>query len=512
MKVEKLRFLLLSCYSGDVQTFKVLLPMCKKAINGIGQISEDFHNWHNYSPLYVACNEGHVSVVEELVKAEADVNVQNKYVDAPLIAACRGGHVKIVEVLAKAGADVSVQGNTPLIVACRGKHLSVMEVLVKAGADVNVQDGWDVERNVPLTVACMGGHVGLVRELVKAEYDINMQDNYGDTPLITACMGGYLSIVEELVKMGADVNLHDRLGNSPLIAACTTGHASMVEKLVKVGADINRKDDKGITPLIALCKGGYERMVEELVKAGADINLSDSSGITPLIAAVRGSLSTVKCLVDLGALWVTDVVDIKKSAVYTALVLNKPDFVKYLVQEQNKMTPNKHGGNIHLFNCLVDIRHAGVKTDSRDDVVVTDRSVWCMDEWGDWWKTISEGDCDVLRHLLCVGLDVNQSIQLYDMYKDKSNVRPLLFTLVDELYYICKTEKVRVLLKVGADINIMVRYRENTSILDRNGMSVLERIKGMVNECSDWSIYEDRLPEYDKVMCEIKKHVRRHSV
>jgi hypothetical protein len=87
--------------------------------------------------------------------------------------------------------------------------------------------------------------------------------------------------------------------------------------------------------------------------------------------------------VEHGADVVTQVVDIKVSAVYRALILNKPDIVIYLIQEQNKVSPGKFTGNSHLFNCLVDIRHAGVTTDSRDDVVVTDRSVWCMDSEGD---------------------------------------------------------------------------------------------------------------------------------
>ena len=156
-------------------------------------------------------------------------------------------------------------------------------------------------------------------------------------------------------------------------------------------------------------------VVEGLVKAGAAVNLQGRQGNTPLIAAVReGSLSAVKCVVEHGAVWVTQVVDIKVSAVYTALMLNKPDIVKYLIQEQNKISPGQFTGNVHLFNCMTDIRHAGVTTDSRDDVVVTDRSVWCMYRYGNLWGTISEGDCDVLGHLLCVGLDVNQSVQLYD--------------------------------------------------------------------------------------------------
>jgi hypothetical protein len=198
------------------------------------------------------------------------------------------------------------------------------------------------------------------------------------------------------------------------------------------------------------------------------------------------------------------------SAVYTALILNKPDIVKYLIQEQNKISPCQLTGNVHLFNCLVDIRHAGITTDSKDDVVVTDRSVWCMDRYseGDVWRTISVGDCDSLRHLLCVGLDVNQSIQLYDIIS-KSDVIPLLYTLIDEWDVSDRTEKVRMLLEAGADVNVRVRYKSYDSVLDREGMSIVERTRQWVCQYSESG---HTVLKYKKVVNEVKKYVRRYSI
>jgi hypothetical protein len=182
--------------------------------------------------------------------------------------------------------------------------------------------------------------------------------------------------------------------------------------------------------------------------------------------------------------------------------------VKYLIQEQNKISPGQYTGNVHLFNCLVDIRHAGVTTDSRDNVVVTDRTVWCMDRGGDLWETFRWGDCDVLRHLLCVGLDVNQSIQLYDRYShSKSDVTPLLYILIDAWIIRDRTERVRMLLGAGADVSVRVKYKEYGSVLDREGVSVLERTRRLVCKYT-----ENRAPEYKSVMREITKHVRRHSL
>ncbi|XP_056006706.1 uncharacterized protein LOC125658404 [Ostrea edulis] len=543
--VKECRLLVLSCYSGDVQTVRVLLPVCKKAINGIGKVSKSLL-WY-CSPLTAACEGGHLCIVKELLEAGADVKLQTNNIlknNTPLTTACERGHVSVVKELVKAAADVNLQGNyrnTPLIAAsaCKRGHVSVVKELVKAGADVNLQGNY---RNTSLIAACKRGHVSVVKELVKAGADVNLQGAdvnlqtnsiLEKTPLITACKGGHVSVVKELVKAGADVNLQDREGNTPLIAACEGGHVSVVKELVKAAADVNLRNKYSDTPLIAACKQGHASVVEELVKSGADVNLQkrgrNREGDTPLIATVRqGSLSTVKYLVQHGADLDTQVVDINVSAVYTALILNKPDIVKYLIQEQNKITPGQFNGNAHLFNCLVYIRHAGVKTDSRDDVVVTDRSVWCMYRWGDLWRTIFKGDCDALRRLMCLGLDVNQSIQLYDIFHSKSDVRPLLYTLINEehIYVLHRMEKVRMLLGAGVDVNVRVRYseydsvldrvryRKYHSVLDREGVSVLERTRRLVSECSksEYSLYRDRLPEYKRLMCEIKEHVRRHSV
>jgi hypothetical protein len=402
-----------------------------------------------------------------------------------------------------------------------------------------------IEKCRLLLLSCWSGDVETVRVLVPlCKEVINEIDHicvlkdvhwYAfcfNSLLVTVCKGGYVNVVEELVKSRADVNLQDRWGYTPLIAACKGGHVSVVEELVKAGADINLQDISRNTALTAACEGGHVSVVEELIKAGADVNQQDRKGNTPLIATVtKGSLSTVRCLVEHGAYIGTGVADITVSAVYRTLLLVKPDILKYFIKEQNKTIPGKNLGNSHLFNCLVYIRHTGVTTDSRDNVVVTDRSKSCMDRWGDWWwETISEGDCDVLRRLLYLGLAVNQSIQ----WKYESDVRPLLFALIDDKFVKHRTEKVRLLLEAGVSVRLKyseyvpqlswrsvldwvrdklhgmdsrVRYQKCNSVLDR-GVSVIERTGQLVCEYSkDRYDREYKALEYKRVMYEIKKHV-----
>jgi ankyrin repeat protein len=419
------------------------------------------------------------------------------------------------------------------------RNVRKLKQLIDIGADVNSRFRCG---DTPLVVACRLRCVSALQELVKAGADVNLKGKYF-SPMFSAITTGDVSMVKELVNAGADVNL-----NAPLNYACENGYVSVVRELVKAGADVNLQSE-GHSPLTTACARGNVEMVEGLLKAGADVNIQEENSNTPLIAAVRnGCLSMIKCLLKHGSSFVTPVVDIDVSAVYRALVLNKSDIVNYFIQEQNKIDAGQYTGNVHLFNCLVDIRHAGVKLDSRDDVVVTDTSVLCIYGESELLKTFRSGGCDALRNLLGMGMDVNQSIQLYGICND---VRPLLYTMIDG-YGVCnRTEKVKILLDAGADINIRVRYgkddsvinrwqhrkydpaldkwryrkydpvldwwkyREYDSLLDGEGVSVLERTRQIVFSESrkEWNIWGiNRVKEYERVMCLIKKHVRRYSV
>jgi hypothetical protein len=368
--------------------------------------------------------------------------------------------------------------------------------------------------NTPLLIACSTGSARVVSELVKAGANVNRHAG-GNTPLTTACKNGYARVVAELLKGGANVNLQNREGDSPLKTAFKGRHESIVNELVKAGADVNIFDSRGQIPLIIASKGGHASVMEILLMAGASVNLQNNDKNTILLATVRMChLRTVKCLMEHTTNLIIGVADVNVSAVFAALILNKPDIVKYLTQEQNKIILGKFNGNLHLLNCLMYIRHSGVHTDSRDDVEVADRSVWCIDKRGDLWRTISKGDCDALSHLLRVGLDVDQLIQLHDVYADESDVRPLLSSLVEYQYITYRTEKVRILLGVGADVNVRVRCKKYESCLDREGVSVLERTRRMMCRYSDskYSWERQTASEFKKVMSEIAKQVRRHSI
>ncbi|XP_062579114.1 serine/threonine-protein phosphatase 6 regulatory ankyrin repeat subunit B-like, partial [Saccostrea cucullata] len=481
---EQYRLLVLSCYSGDLEIVRKILKHFNRSINLRALTNFNYEHCIYDTPLTVACMEGHINIVQELIEEGADINHQGEY-NTPLTAACEGGHISVVKELIQAGADINLRGeiNTPLVTASECGHKSLVTELIEMGADVNPATQFDS----PLTTACVGGEISLIKELIKAGADVNPQGKY-NTPLKKACLGGDLSLVKMLIEAGADVNLQDRSG-PPLTACCDDRHLSIVKELLKAGAVVNQQG-RFYSPLARACTDGQIGVVKVLLEKDANINTGDNLGRTPLYLTILDEPENLIPVIQILNKYGADSSICNKqglSSLHIALLKHKNDVVNQLLRAEDERQLNKL--KLHLFECLVNIRHSNVMTDCKGNVVTTQRRVWRMEELGDLYRIIRENKCDELKHLLDVGLDVNQRIELYNNINFEgftstyeSDVRPLLFTLIDEKRVSDKVGKVLTLLEGGADVNIRVKYRESDFVLDREGVSILERIRQLMNK------------------------------
>lgn len=133
--IEQYRLLCLACYSGDLNTVKMLLKHVfkKRIINGeIG-----CHKIPGMEPLVIACFHGYFSIAKELLNAGAFVNLKSYYW-TPLAAASYRGHLPLVEELIKAGADVNIGlwYKSPIELARFGKHNDIVDKLEAAKSNV----------------------------------------------------------------------------------------------------------------------------------------------------------------------------------------------------------------------------------------------------------------------------------------------------------------------------------------------------------------------------------------
>lgn len=272
---------------------------------------------------------GYKEIVELLLKAGADPNVVDasrmndcelsivdkifKNGDTALMWATTGrnrinnaGNTEIVELLLNAKADPNIQdlsGNTALILAAKYGKTETVELLLNNGANPNIkrfkqnmvtfrsQDDWTA-----LMEAAQAGRKEIVELLLNAKADANIQSQYGSTALI---LTSDLDTIRLLLKAGADPNILNKKGVGVLNDAAYYGRTDIVKELIDVNADLNIKNLLGVTPLDLAAGQGHKEIVELLINAKADLNIQKKSGETALMsAALQGREDIVQLLVD----------------------------------------------------------------------------------------------------------------------------------------------------------------------------------------------------------------------
>ncbi|KAG9229224.1 NACHT and ankyrin domain-containing protein [Amylocarpus encephaloides] len=205
----------------DVSTMKALKQRAKyfKGIVNEG-ISTDRDHWRLMTKdtgqcgtaLHEAALYGHVSVMEVLLKWNANVRVTTTKNWTPLHASSWTGQTKCVKLLLEKGADATAMtdfGWMPYHCAASRGKTAVIELYVKLGLEVDIMTK---KQKTALHLAAWAGNAATVRMLVSFGAAVDVQSYKGETPLHLAVRHNKPEIVELLLASGANKHVINKDG------------------------------------------------------------------------------------------------------------------------------------------------------------------------------------------------------------------------------------------------------------------------------------------------------------
>ncbi|XP_009885836.1 PREDICTED: ankyrin repeat domain-containing protein 6 [Charadrius vociferus] len=234
--------------------------------------------------LLVAAYKGQVENVVQLINRGAKVAV-TKHGRTPLHLAAHKGHLHVVQVLLKAGCDLDIQDDgdqTALHRAAVVGNTDVIATLIQEGCALDRQDK---VTGTALHEACWHGFSQSAKVLVKAGANVLAKNKAGNTPLHLACQNSHSQSTRVLLLGGSRADLKNNAGDTCLHVAARYNHLPIVRVLLSAFCSVHEKNQAGDTALHVAAALNHRKVVKLLLEAGADASVVNNAGQTPLEVA-----------------------------------------------------------------------------------------------------------------------------------------------------------------------------------------------------------------------------------
>ncbi|KAL0846291.1 hypothetical protein Bca101_019537 [Brassica carinata] len=257
----------------------------------VGNILSVSNNDGN-TALHLALKGNHVAVSLQLVRGDQSTCfLLDKEGVSPLYMAAEAGHVSLVEYILH-GLNASFVGKSVVCAAVRSKNLDVLRAILESDSDL--VDSRDEDGRTPLAFAASIGYdIGVEHMLTRSGSSTQIayiKNEDGSFPIHSACIASRNSALKVILKHHPDtIEMLNSQGQNVLHVAAENGNAGAVGYLLRK-ADIrwliNEQDVEGNTPLHLASINSHPKVVSPFIDdSRVDLKVLNHKGFTTLDAA-----------------------------------------------------------------------------------------------------------------------------------------------------------------------------------------------------------------------------------
>ena len=192
------------------------------------------------TPLIIACKNGHLEIVEELINNNALLNIKDIKGYNALFHAVNKGHISVIKYLIKTNIDInSLNNNAHNILYFASSllieesiQLEILEILLDSNIKnlINIPcfNNW-----TPIMIGANNGRLLICKKLLEFNADVNMIHGGGNNAFLIAIQENNIDIVNLMKPYCNDIGQKDNIGNNVLHYACNHNNIDFIKDLLK---------------------------------------------------------------------------------------------------------------------------------------------------------------------------------------------------------------------------------------------------------------------------------------